>query len=30
MNTKDKNGLQDLEKAIHCLQLLIAFEYGDE
>lgn len=24
---KDKNGRQDLEKAIHCLQLLIAMEY---
>lgn len=26
---KDKNGKQDLEKAIHCLQLLIAIEYPD-
>jgi hypothetical protein len=27
---KSKNGRQDLEKAIHSLQLLIQMEYGDE
>jgi hypothetical protein len=27
---KDKNGKQDLLKAIHSLQLLIELEYGDE
>lgn len=27
---KDKGGKQDLEKAIHCLQLLIAIEYPEE
>jgi hypothetical protein len=27
---KSKNGRQDLEKAIHSLQLLIQLEYGDE
>ena len=27
---KSKNGRQDLEKAIHCLQLLIELEYGEE
>lgn len=26
---KDKNGKQDLEKAIHCLQLLMEYEYGN-
>lgn len=26
---KSKNGKQDLEKAIHCLQLLIEMEYGE-
>lgn len=26
---REKNGRQDLEKAIHCLQLLIEMEYGD-
>lgn len=25
---KDKNGKQDLEKAIHCLELLMEYEYG--
>lgn len=25
---QDKNGREDLEKAIHCLQLLIEHEYG--
>lgn len=24
-----KNGRQDVEKAIHCLELLLEFEYGD-
>jgi hypothetical protein len=27
---KAKNGLEDLKKAIHCLELLIAFEYPEE
>lgn len=27
---KDKNGKQDLEKAIHCLQLLMEYEYGNK
>ena len=27
---KNKNGKQDLQKAIHCLQLLIDLEYGRE
>lgn len=27
---KDKNGKQDLVKAIHCLQLLIELDYGKE
>lgn len=27
---QDKNGKQDLEKAIHCLQLLMEYEYGDD
>lgn len=27
---KDKNGKDDLLKAIHCLELLIEFEYGDD
>jgi len=26
---KNKNGKQDLEKAIHCLQLLMEYEYGN-
>ena len=26
---KDKNGIEDLEKAIHCLELLISFEKGE-
>ncbi len=26
---RDKNGKVDLEKAIHCLQLLIELEYGE-
>ncbi len=26
---REKNGKQDLEKAIHCLQLLIELEYGN-
>lgn len=25
---KNKNGKQDLEKAIHCLELLMEYEYG--
>ena len=25
---KNKNGQQDLEKAIHCIQLLMEYEYG--
>ena len=25
---KDKNGIQDLEKALHCIELLIDFEEG--
>lgn len=25
---RSKNGLEDLQKAIHCIQLLIDFEYG--
>ncbi len=27
---RDKGGRQDLEKAIHSIQLLIEFEYGDK
>lgn len=27
---KDKNGKTDLEKAIHCIELLIQLEYGDD
>ena len=26
---RDKNGKQDIEKAIHCLQLILEFEYGE-
>lgn len=26
---KAKNGLEDLKKAIHCLELLISYEYGE-
>ena len=27
---KDKNGKQDLEKAIHCIELLMDYEYSRE
>lgn len=27
---KDKNGIEDLKKAIHCIQLLIEFEESNE
>ena len=27
---KDKNGKEDLLKAIHCLELLIEMEYGEQ
>lgn len=27
---RDKSGEQDLRKAIHCLELLIAYEYGEK
>lgn len=27
---RDKNGKIDLEKAIHCIELLIQLEYGDD
>ena len=27
---KEKNGKTDLEKAIHCIELLIQLEYGDD
>lgn len=30
MRYKEKNGLQDLEKAKHYIDLLIEFEYGKE
>ena len=26
---KDKNGIEDLKKAIHCIELLIQFEEGE-
>lgn len=25
---KDKNGIEDLKKAIHCIEMLMEFEYG--
>lgn len=27
---KMKNGKEDLEKAIHCIELLMEYEYGDD
>lgn len=27
---KDKAGIEDLKKAIHCIEMLIEFEYGNE
>lgn len=26
---RDKNGIDDLKKAIHCIELLMEFEYGE-
>lgn len=27
---RDKDGIKDLRKAIHCIEMLIEFEYGSE
>lgn len=27
---KDKGGVEDLKKAIHCIEMLIEFEYGNK
>lgn len=27
---RDKNGKEDIEKAIHCLELLLEIEYGEQ
>jgi len=29
MRYKNKNGKEDLKKAIHCLELLMEYEYGN-
>ena len=30
MRYKDKNGVEDIDKAIHCLELLKEIEYGNQ